>query len=108
MPEGVGYSDEELKAAETLLGASSAEDLLQKASELGISLMGGGPMDGPPVEESPLDEPPMGEELEESEEDSRDEDTPEGPPEGPAGLLIGLTTKRNNAAGKAMKKHGYK
>lgn len=107
MPEGVGYSDEELKAAETLLGASSAEELLQKASELGISLIGDGMMGGPPMEEPPMDGPPMEEEVEEVEE-SEEGPSDEGPPEGPAGLLIGLTTKRNNAAGKAMKKHGYK
>jgi len=107
MPEGVGYSDEELKAAETLLGASSAEELLQKASELGISLMGDGMMGGPPMEDPPMDGPPMEEEVEEVEE-SEEGPPDEGPPEGPAGLLIGLTAKRNNAAGKAMKKHGYK
>ncbi len=115
MPEGVGYSEGERKAAEELmqLGSVSPDEFLEKLSGLGFRLEKSvdAPPDVPPdvpsdvPSDTPPEEPPMeSKEGEPSEEESpADEEKGEGKP--PIGLNIVMLRKK--AAKKAMDKHDY-
>jgi hypothetical protein len=83
--ESKPMSEEEAAQALMDCGASTPEEFLAKAKELGFSFSGGAEE---PADEEEEDEEPM-------------------PPGGAPDVMLVLSKKRKGAAGKALKKHGY-
>ncbi|MBW2637511.1 MAG: hypothetical protein JRC86_08350 [Deltaproteobacteria bacterium] len=110
MPEGIGYSDDERKAAEELmqLGSVGPDEFLEKLSGMGFRLEKSGgapPMDEPPADAPLMDEPPMDEPKEEEPKEEEPPSDEEGEGKPPIGLNIVMLRKK--AAKKAMNKHDY-